>query len=391
MTAKEFLHNYPKKKNESNNAWFRRLAKISGMSEKTFSSRYYKKQKVKKHTDIKYHFDRKERILKTQLKEKDKLYKKALENLDITEKRLNTLLYIKSLKPEYRMPVDNEQQDLHKAIPILIYSDWHVEETVSPESVNGLNEFNLEISDKRIKKCFNRSHKLVNHLKTYYNIDTLYILLNGDIISGYIHEELKEANQLSPTQAIKFAKERIIAGLEHIKTETNVKKIIVQCNYGNHGRTTLKKRFSETAYKNSYEWLMYSDIADYFSKDETFEFHIAKSLISYFTFLYKTKKFVLRTFHGDNIRFAGGVGGITIPLNKMILRLDQNRAADYNIIGHFHTLFEANKKTLVNGSLIGYNAFASDLGFEFETPKQGLLLLDLERMEIRAKYTINCD
>lgn len=392
MTIREIIAANPIQENESKGNWFKRLERDFGYSAKSFSSHYYKSGHVqkKKNVNNKYVFDRKERALKSQLKEKTALYKKALEEIEHLDSRLNTLISIKEHEPELKIK-EGTKADIHDAVPILVYSDWHVEETVSSSSVNGLNEYNLDIADKRINTLFNRSNKLIQHLKTFFNIDTVYVLLNGDMISGYIHEELQEANSLSPTQAIRFAKERIVAGLEYLKSELKVKKIIVQCNYGNHGRSTIKRRHSETAFKNSYEWLMYSDIADYFLEDDTFEFHVAKSLISYYVFRHTGKQFTLRTWHGDNVRFGGGVGGLTIPLNKLIYRLDQNRQADYNIIGHFHTLFEANKRCLVNGSVIGYNAYASDLGLEYEGPKQGLLLLDLNRMEIRSKYTINCD
>jgi hypothetical protein len=36
-------------------------------------------------------------------------------------------------------------------------------------------------------------------------IDTLVFAILGDMISGYIHDELVESNHLSPTQAVLFA------------------------------------------------------------------------------------------------------------------------------------------------------------------------------------------
>lgn len=305
-------------------------------------------------------------------------------------KGFEALLSIKDL-PNELVLAPKDSPEVHGAIPILVFSDWHIEERVDGNTINNLNEYSPEIAKERINKLFNRSRKLIQHLDKFVNIDTVYVLLNGDMITGYIHDELKETNYLSPTQAIRLCKQHIIGGLEYLKKELGLKKIIVQCNYGNHGRSTDKRRHSGTAYKNSYEWLMYQDIADYFMNDEVFEFHVSNSLISYYNFRNGKKNFTLRTWHGDNLKFQGGVGGLTIPLNKLIYRLDQNKPADYNIIGHFHTLFEANKKCLVNGSLIGYNGYAHDLGLEYEAPKQAMLLLDTERMEIRAKYTINCD
>ncbi len=401
MTVKDLFKQYPKKATETKTNYFRRLTTVSNFTESSISTCYYRKpkstakptavKKVKQATEIdQYIYDRKERVLKQQLDEQKKLYKKALVDLEEAEKRFDILLTIKEHSPEHHV-VDNIKEEIHAAVPLLVFSDWHVEETVSKNAVNGLNEYSLDIATERIDNLFVRSRKLIQHLQTFNEIKQIYVLLNGDMITGYIHEELRETNSLSPTQAIRFAKERIIGGLNYLRDSLDIDKIIVQCNYGNHGRNTEKRRGSESGYKNSYEWLMYHDLSDYFSTDEKFEFHIAESSISYFTFKHKAKSFILRTWHGDNLKFNGGVGGLTVPLNKLIYRLDQNLPADYNIIGHYHTLFEANKKCLVNGSVIGYNGYAHDLGLEFETPKQAILLLDLDKMEIRSKYTINCD
>src|SRR5690606_29900498 len=40
---------------------------------------------------------------------------------------------------------------------IIVLSDWHVEETVEPETVNGVNAFNLEIAEKRIAQTFEKA------------------------------------------------------------------------------------------------------------------------------------------------------------------------------------------------------------------------------------------
>ena len=64
---------------------------------------------------------------------------------------------------------------------------------------------------------------------------------------------------MSPTEATILAKELILGGLRHLEDHGNFKKIIVVCNYGNHGRTT-KMRRQSTGYKNSYEWMMFKEI-----------------------------------------------------------------------------------------------------------------------------------
>ena len=46
----------------------------------------------------------------------------------------------------------NEKESISTAVVVL--SDWHYEENIKPESVNGLNEFNTAIASRRIENCF---------------------------------------------------------------------------------------------------------------------------------------------------------------------------------------------------------------------------------------------
>ena len=82
----------------------------------------------------------------------------------------------------------------------------------------------------------------------------------------------------------------------------------------------------------------------------------------------------LRFHHGQNIRYAGGVGGIHIPLNKAIAQWDKFKRADLDVLAHWHTRQSTNKY-VINSSLIGYNPFAIKIKAEFEKPCQTFFLL----------------
>ena len=47
-------------------------------------------------------------------------------------------------------------------------------------------------------------------------------------------------------------------------------------------------------------------------------------------------KFNLRLYHGHQIKYSDGVGGLTIPLNKWQAKQDQIVRADFNLMGHYH-------------------------------------------------------
>ena len=65
---------------------------------------------------------------------------------------------------------------------------------------------------------------------------------------------------------------------------------------------------------NSLEQYMFYTIRDFFKTNKRFEFLIAElDITPYVTYF---DKFVVRYHHGHQINYQGGVGGLTIPVNK---------------------------------------------------------------------------
>jgi hypothetical protein len=87
----------------------------------------------------------------------------------------------------------------------------------------------------------------------------------------------------------------------------------------------------------------------------------------------------IRFHHGDGLKYQGGVGGLTIPVEKAISAWNKSPArADLDIFGHWHTA-QQSRAWVSNGSLIGYNAYAVSIKASFEPPAQTYFLLDKKR------------
>jgi len=139
------------------------------------------------------------------------------------------------------------------------------------------------------------------------------------------------------------------------------------------GNTTTKRRHS-TGAKNNYEWLMYHQLRRLYKDEPRVEFHIADGAHLYM----EIYDWTLRFHHGDDVRYQGGVGGLSIPLRKATDSWNIGRHADITIIGHWHQFFDCNY-AVVNGSLVGYNAFALGIKARYEPPMQGFFLMDRDR------------
>lgn len=319
--------------------------------------------------------DRAKLKLEGQVKELDGKYREALRQIEETETRFENLLAIKEPVSPVKIEAD-PSSDKGEAVAIVQASDWHVEESVEPATVNWLNKYDLDIARRRAENYFRNTLKLIRKERQDVTIDKLVLHLAGDTISNYLHPELEESNNLSPIEAIRFVKELFVGGLRLWRDDGEFKKIQVVTSYGNHGRLTHKPRFS-TGHKNNLEWLAYHDLSAIFQDDPIIQFQVEDG---YFNYLQVYDK-LLRFHHGDAIKYGGGIGGLSIPLTKAVHRANQQRKADADFIGHFHQLMPYSRvnKFIVNGSLIGFNAYALRIGASPEEPLQSFHLLDSRR------------
>lgn len=288
--------------------------------------------------------------------------RRLLDMIAERDTQLEAALAITASKPKAStIKVDGGKSE---AVAFAIASDWHVEETIDPRSVNGLNEFNLDIAEKRIRKFFESVVRITEIQRGGAKIDKLVLVLGGDLMSGYIHEELQESNALSPTQTVLWLQDRIASGLDLLKK--HFAEIVIPCVYGNHGRTTRKPRHA-TGAANSYEWMMYHVLAKHLPG----QWHISDGYHLLLDVFGKT----IRIHHGDGLRYQGGVGGLTIPVEKAIASWNRAITADLDIFGHWHQS-QQNPKWVCNGSLIGHNAYSVAIKAPFEPPSQTYFLLD---------------
>lgn len=291
--------------------------------------------------------------------------KKLLDIIEEQQKQVEVALSITGGPPKpTRLVVDNSYDG--EATAVAVASDWHVEETVDPKNVNGLNEYNLDIAEQRINKFFRNVVKLTEIQRKGAKIDRLVLILGGDLMTGYIHDELKETNSLSPTQTVIWLQDRIATGLELLGK--NFSEIVIPCLYGNHGRSTLKPRHA-TGAANSYEWMLYKTLEKYLGDKATWQVSDGYHL---FVELYSK---MLRVHHGDGLKYQGGIGGLTIPVEKAIASWNKAITADLDIFGHWHQSQQA-PKWVCNGSLIGFNAYAIAIKAAFEQPSQTYFLYD---------------
>lgn len=258
---------------------------------------------------------------------------------------------------------------------VLVWSDWHIEESVHAEQVSNKNEYNLAIAEERFNRLLKGSMAWYRIASRDTDIKTIVLALLGDFITGSIHEDLAEGNQLAPADAIYKAYGLILSGIKFLLANTPKDvSFVVPCHSGNHGRMTKDQRIATEA-GNSLEYFMYLMLQDYFTGEPRLKFIVQAGYHSYVRFF--DGAFEVRFHHGHQINYGGGVGGITIPVNKAIGQWNKAHPVNLDVFGHFHTRFDGGN-FICNGAMIGYNAYAVSIKASFEKPSQTVFLINKE-------------
>lgn len=299
----------------------------------------------------------------------NKKYHLALKENECLKKELQRLSNIPNRVTTYTIKPSSSRK--HEAVAVAVASDWHVEERVDKASVDGVNEYSLEIAKARSGEFFSNIVKLVCKEQQDAQINTLVLALLGDFISSDIHEELISSAQLPPVEAMLYAQDLLASGIQYILDKTNL-NLIIPCCSGNHERKGSKVNIAHE-YGTSLATIAYRNMANHFKDEKRVKFIIPRSYFCYVEILGYTVRF----HHGHAVRYGGGVGGLTIPMIKAISRWDMSRKADYTVCGHFHQRLDGGH-FLVNGSLIGDTPYSRRLGFS-NKPEQLFFLINKGR------------
>lgn len=264
----------------------------------------------------------------------------------------------------------------HVATAVAMWSDFHLDEVVDLEEMDGINEYDREIAEKRFDNLVNGTVKLLKQYSAGVKIEGVLVAMLGDMITGDIHDELSRTNYAPPPATIVHWVPKLAAGLVHLADEFG--RVHVACTDGNHDRT-YKKTPKKKRADSSYAWIVYNWLADTLRADSRITFSISTSpeqLID----VYDT---TLLLSHGDGFRSAGGVGGLYPSMLKWLLRKHQlytatKRDFDYALIGHWHQDLWG-QDFVVNASLKGYDEYAKDGGFTYGLAGQQLFTITPER------------
>jgi hypothetical protein len=254
-------------------------------------------------------------------------------------------------------------------VPTLLASDWHGDEVVDARQINGVNAFNRTIWDQRTKLMFSKTIDLLIHHMHKPTYEYFVLDLGGDMLSGNIHEELRETNEAPVSQSMLHLTDLLIGGIDLLLK--HFPRIVVNAVPGNHGRWDKKPRAKNRVYE-TYEWICYQFLAKHYKENPDVVFNISDGADLPYS-IYSTRYLLT---HGDQFKGGSGIAGALSPLmlgdarkRKRALAIDQ--PFDYLVMGHWHQLMMV-KGIIVNGSLKGADEYSFQSNFDFEIPQQAM-------------------
>lgn len=301
----------------------------------------------------------------------------AREKIKALEEQALTDDYVKSkilgvskaefVVPDWTLAPPKKVSDL-TGVPTLFLSDWHWGEVVRAAEIGGVNSYDMAIANKRAETVLNVATELLTKHLSSSRYPGICLILGGDMLSGDIHDELRETNE-EPTSVVWLdllgVLTKIICSLE--QTFGNVFVVGVT---GNHGRMTHKPRAKRRNHSN-WDWLLYQVLRRNM-ENARIKFMIPDGPDALFRLFHH--RYMLT--HGDQFRGGDGIIGPLGPITrgdvkKRSRQAQVNAGYDTLLMGHWHQLIQL-ESLIVNGSLKGYDEYAAANNFKFESPRQAL-------------------
>lgn len=302
-------------------------------------------------------------ILKAKLKQqqilKNILAREQATKDTVLEYLGKTIKALPPVKPNY--PKNKKHKKVVEAA-VAVFSCWHIGEVVKPEQVNNLNKYDFETFVKRLQYLTDKIIKFTTVNMGYHSFDEIHLIFTGDMVSGIIHDELIETNDLTITEQAVLGAYVTAQAISEIAQ--NFPNVIATCVVGNHGRIT-KAKYAKNKQVTNWDYVFYHMLKLYLSKHENVTFLIPESHAAVLNI--KGHNFVI--FHGDQIKGWGGIpfyGLNRISYRYLQIGVAKEEFYKYFISSHYHTKISlqfAHGEQILNGSMKGTDeySFASGL------------------------------
>lgn len=272
---------------------------------------------------------------------------------------------------------------------LLLLSDAHYPEVVDPAESLGLC-YNPDIARARITHTFETVRRYRELRGSAYDVRKLTVAINGDMLSGDIHEELSETNAQPMTEALTtlayLTYDLLRGSLEGFQ---RVEAVIMP---GNHPRLHKKPRAKQKW--NNWEYVYGQLIKALAVREPRLTVTVPKAIV----YRHQIFDYTVGISHGDGVKAQSFAG---IPHYSMARRQNAIQALlkdlgekqlDLLVYGHFHQLIYDEGQgcsLIINGSVKGGDEYGISSRYSAPRPVQALVtwhprhgITDLSRINL---------
>jgi hypothetical protein len=256
-------------------------------------------------------------------------------------------------------------------VPMIDLGDWHIGETVDPGQMHGVNAFNADVSDARVRRLVDRVLLLAFKHMHAPEYPGAVIILGGDFVSGWLHEELVATDWCTPLQAMRWCVSRLRWVLDRL-TEAFGRLYVVAVP-GNHGRL-MKRTPGKLSAFQSFDWLIYGMLQDGLADHP----QITMAVPNEGEWLFQVAGTRYLVMHGHELGVKGGDGiiGAIGPIMRGATKVGRSersilRHFDTLVLHHFHQHLWL-PGVIVNDTFKGFDEWARKQRYNFSAPSQTL-------------------
>lgn len=302
--------------------------------------------------------DRKIVALQDEVRHLRRLYKEQTRQASGSETLLEAIYEILPTYEQVPVPPRLEVgEELEVEELVLLLSDLHFGEVVDEAETGGIASFNLDIAKRRLDYTIDKAIVIAKEKQKGYHYRRMNVFLMGDLISGLIHDELRESNEVGVVQQMLYAVEVLTPQILRLCSE--FPEVRVTSVVGNHGRVKEQYYFKGKA-NNNYDYLVSKMMEKLTLSQPNLTWNIPESFWAVEEVC--GQKFLL--MHGDAVKSWAGIPwyGLDRLYKKWrVLQDDYGLGFHHMCIGHFHNpnVFTVVRgKLFVNGSIKGGDEYA---------------------------------
>ena len=310
------------------------------------------------------------------------LNKGLQNNLESAQEQLRAWEHLDEDRPSYAAGMvlkharQAKSQDWCEAL--VLWSDHHPGKLITRAETEGRNEYTPEIYKQRLARIARKAASQILEINSMRRpVKRCWILCLGDLIENELRVEAAATNTIgSPVEEVVFAAECLTAAIEYVRGKMWKKGIetVVHFNHGNHDRLATAKKPEWSRLKlTSFSYLLARMIASNFEGVSGIRVGWAEGYAT----THQIAGHAIRTHHGNGFSYGGGVGGLTIPFLKWIMRsnTDLKKQPLLDLCGHYHH-YVPGQLFVANASLCGPDAYTLARGFPAYPAEQALLFVD---------------